>query len=105
MSLEYTFTAPIWVWEDAGVRALFLRLPKDIAAEILTEAKAAIPKRKSVPVFAIVGNTRWETAIFRDEAENTYSLPLKAAVRDKELLREGEMVEATIVLNFEPRTR
>ena len=100
MSLEYTFTAPIRLWEDAGAKALFVWLPRDIAAEIRSQARAAIPKRKSVPVFAIVGATRWETAIFRDEAENTYALPLKAAVRDKELLREGQTVEATVILNF-----
>ncbi len=100
MSLEYTFSAPIRVWEDAGTRALFVWLPRDIAAEILHQAKAVMPKRKSVPVLAMVGNTRWETAIFRDEAEKTYALPLKAVVRDKELLREGQTVEATVILNF-----
>jgi hypothetical protein len=100
MSSEFTFSARIWVWEDAGTRALFVKLPKDIAVDILSQAKVVIPKRKSVPVFAIVKNTRWETTIFRDEAESTYALPLKAAVRDKELLREGQTVEVTVVLNL-----
>ena len=101
MSLEYTFSGPIWVWEDAGTRALFVRLPRDMAADIVEEVKCVKKKPgKSVRVTAIVGGSSWDTAIFRDESEKTFALPLKAAVRDKELLREGQMVEVTIVLSL-----
>ena len=101
MSLEYTFAVPIRVFEDAGTRALFAWMPREMAAEILEGVKAVKKKPgKSVKVTAIVGRTRWDTAIFRDEAEKTYALPLKAAVRDAEQLREGETVEATVILNL-----
>ena len=101
MPQEYTFTVPIKVFEDAGTRALFAWLPQDMGAEILEEVRAVKKKPgKSVKVTALVGRTRWDTAIFRDDAEKTYALPLKAAVRDQELLREGQMVEATVILDF-----
>ncbi len=42
---------------------------------------------------ARIGKTEWDTSIWFDTKQNTYQLPLKAAVRVKEKLLMGREVE------------
>ncbi len=97
MPLEFTFEAPIWLYQGQAAWT-FVSLPVRIATQI---HKADVGPRKpgaSIRVTAILGHTTWKTSLFRDSRRNTYVLPLKAAVRKKEQLREGEAVEVTLLI-------
>ncbi len=54
---------------------------------------ALIVKRNfgSIRVTVTIGETSWQTSLFRDTMSNSYLLPVKAAIRRKE-----EMVEHTV---------
>ena len=51
----------------------------------------------SVPVTATMRKTRWKTSIFPDKG-GTYLLPLKADIRKREDVGEGDLVRITLVL-------
>jgi hypothetical protein len=49
-----------------------------------------------VPVKATIGKTSWRTSIFPDSKSGSYVLPVKAGVRKKEKLEEGDTVALTL---------
>ena len=59
-------------------------------AEVL-EQFCAHRKRSfgSIRVTATIGETSWQTSLFRDSKSNSYLLPIKAKVRGKEGLKEN----------------
>jgi hypothetical protein len=73
-------------------------LPFDQADEI--DERTAHVQRGfgSVKVKVTVGGSTWSTSLFPATAEESYILPVKAAVRKAEGLVEGGMVEVTIEL-------
>jgi len=50
----------------------------------------------SVKVEVQIGRTRWQTSVFPSKSHDGYLLPVKAAVRRKEGLVEGENVRAQL---------
>lgn len=50
----------------------------------------------SIAVTATIGQTDWQTSVFRDNKSNSYLLPIKASVRRKQELIEDETYEVTI---------
>jgi hypothetical protein len=50
----------------------------------------------SLRVRATIGKTTWKTSIFPDEKSKSYVLPVKAEVRKKENIKDGEPVVLTL---------
>jgi hypothetical protein len=79
------------VWLYPGKAAWhFVTLPKkesDTIKELFGDMKHGWG---SVPVTVTVGETSWDTSIFPDKKAGAYLLPLKAEVRKKEEIREGD---------------
>jgi len=79
----------------------FVSVGKKESAEI---KEGCGPKRRgfgSVPVIVTIGKTSWETSIFPDKQSGTYLLPLKAEVRNRESIGEGD----TIMFSIEIRKK
>jgi hypothetical protein len=95
--LDLTFQADIWLWHG-NASWTFISLPKNLAAQI--ERSASNPKKPggTIPVTAHIGYTTWQTSLFKDNPRNTYVLPLKAAIRKKEQLREGQTIEVSLLI-------
>ena len=92
---NYKIKAKVWLYPGmAGW--LFVYIDKKISAKIKTE-QAKKPRRGwgSVRVRATIGKTSWETSIFLDK-EGPYLLPVKAQVRKKEGIGDGDTVTLTI---------
>ncbi len=83
------FKAKIWLYEGKAAWH-FVTLPKKLSAKL----KAAFGQVRrgwgSLPVYAMLGKSRWRTSIFPDGKRGAYLLPLKAEVRKKEKARAGE---------------
>lgn len=47
-------------------------------------------------VVATIGQTIWKTSIFPDRKSNSYVLPVKADIRNKEDIEDGDMVMLTL---------
>jgi len=74
----------------------FAYIDKKISEKIRV-AQAKKPRRGwgSVRVRATIGKTSWDTSIFPDK-DGPYLLPLKAAVRKKEEILDGDTIMLTI---------
>src|SRR3989344_927458 len=95
MKSKYKMKAKVWLYPGmAGWH--FVYIDKKISAKIKT-AEAKKPRRGwgSIRVRATIGKTSWDTSIFPDK-DGPYLLPLKAAVRKKEEILDGDTIMLTI---------
>lgn len=74
-----------------------MSLPQTVSARIRT---AIVEKRPwgYVKVRATIGETSWQTGLWPQAKEGVYLLVIKADVRRKEDIREGDTVKGTITL-------
>ena len=95
----FEFEATIWQWKGDGPATWrFVTLPFDITDEIddLTTGKQG--GFGSVPVKVTVGRTTWTTSIFPSKEQQSFILPVKAAVRKAEGLADGTSCNVTLEL-------
>lgn len=95
--MAYQFTAPLWRWKGDSAWH-FVTLPFDQADEIDERTTATQGGFGSVKVRATVGRTTWTTSLFPSSGQESYILPMKAAVRKAEGLAEGDAVAVTLEL-------
>ena len=94
-----TVTAPIWLWSEGKARWHFLTIPAEEALEIRMESAASGIRRGfgSVRVAATINGVTWRTSIFPQKTGG-YILPIKADVRRKAGVGEGDEVQMTLDL-------
>jgi Domain of unknown function (DUF1905) len=92
-----TVTTPIWRWTSATAPAswFFATIDPHLSAEIRYERLGLSRGFGSVPVKVTIGSTTWRTSLFPSKTHNGYLLPIKAAVRKAEGIKEGDDVEIT----------
>lgn len=99
MTKTFTISAKVWLYPGmAGWH--FITLPKKTAEEINFYFAHVKRGWGSLPVLATIGKTTWKTSIFPDKKIGSYLLPLKAEVRKKESLHDGD----TTTLSLEIKT-
>lgn len=87
--IKYDFTSKIWKYTgQAGWH--FISLPKNLAKEIRANLKWQEEGWGRLKVIAKIGESEWQTAIWFDTKMNTYLLPIKAEIRRKEHLENGD---------------
>jgi Domain of unknown function (DUF1905) len=87
----HTFLIEAQLWKYSSTSAwYFVTLPPTVAEQI----RPLAPKVgfRSVRVTVTVGETTWKTSLFPDTKSNSYLLPMKADVRRREALNEGDEV-------------
>jgi hypothetical protein len=99
MTKTYSFKATVWLYPGmAGWH--FVTLPKDTRDDINFYFAHAKRGWGSLPVNVTIGKTTWKTSIFPDKKADSYLLPLKAEVRKKEIIKEGDSVKFSLVINL-----
>ena len=98
MPAQYTFSAPVWVYPGAGGWH-FVTLPQDVTDDIRSLFHGVARGWGSYPVDVTLGSTHWQTSIFPDKASSSFVLPLKAGIRRKEQIGEGDMVSVRLKLD------
>lgn len=93
---SYRIRAKIWLYQGDSPWH-FITIKKTDADEIKKDY--LWPRRGfgSIPVNVTIGKTTWKTSIFPDK-EETYVLPLKKEVREKEYIKAGDMIRASIAV-------
>lgn len=94
----FVFDAELWLWDARAADTwTFVTLPEAVSEEI---REMSTPGRGfgSVKVRVGVGSSNWSTSVFPDKASGCYVLPIKAAVRKKEGVQAGDVVEVTVEL-------
>ena len=90
MSRAHHWEGTLWKYQGKAAW-YFLTLPKKLSKEI-KEADTKRPGWGSIRVGVTIGKTSWDTSIFPSN-EIGYVLPVKAAVRKKEAIDEGDTVK------------
>jgi hypothetical protein len=91
MNLE--FTGPIWFWRGPAPW-YFVTVPEQESQDIKAIAKFVTYGWGMIPVQARIGKTAWKTAMF--EKDRHYIVPIKASVRQREDLEEGDQVTISV---------
>ena len=77
----------------------FVTVPGDISDEIRARSAGQGRAFGTVPATVRVGNTTWSTSLFADTQRDAYLIPIKAQVRRREQLGDGDVARLTIVLD------
>jgi Domain of unknown function (DUF1905) len=99
MLQTFIVSGPAWIWRakpPAKGAWHFLTIDGHVAAEIRYLAFQGSNAFGSVRVVARIGATQWQTSLFRAGEFDGYLLPLKADVRRRERIEDGENVTAEI---------
>ncbi len=86
-------TAKIFKYEGAAAW-YFISTSKEEAVEIRTHQKKTVGW-KSVPVRVTLGDSTWDTSFFPTK-QGPYLLPIKAGIRNKENVDEGDLVRIKV---------
>lgn len=96
--VRFTMKAKVWLYPGKAAWH-FLSVPKK-QAKAITEDGGIIKRGwGSVRVRVFIGSSVWETSIFPDRKTATYLLPLKASVRKKEGIADGDITTFTLEIN------
>lgn len=80
----FEFTSELWIYPgEAGWH--FVTLPTDVA-DAIDETVGERAGFGSIPVEATIGASTWKTSLFPDKQSASFVLPVKKAVRQRELL-------------------
>lgn len=88
--------ARIALWSGAVAAWHFIHLPREKAIAIRKRFGKFERGWTSLPVRVTLGKTKWKTSIFYDKRNETYILPVKADVRRKEDVGDGDTVNFNI---------
>ena len=95
VKIHYTFESPLWQHASPGGWH-FISLPVDMAREIRENSQWQEEGWGRLKATARIGSSEWDTAIWYDTKHQTYLLPIKAAIRVKEMLQVDMVVHATL---------
>ena len=96
--MDTEFRATLWQWRGPAP-FYWLSVPEPQCAAVREEAAAASYGWGAIPVRARIGATEWETSLL--PKDGGYALPVKAAVRSREGIDDGDTV--TVAMRIEPR--
>lgn len=98
IDIEFHFAAELWVY--CGPSAWhFLTLPTDIAEQIkfFREKNHGFG---TIRVKARINRTEWKTSLFPDKNSNSFLLPIKAGIREKEKLFARDFISVSIFMDL-----
>lgn len=91
----------VWLWHaepPAKGSWHFMTIDADTSALIRTAAAGRGGGWGSVKVNAQIGQSRWQTSLFPNKRLGGFMLPLKAEVRKREHLSEGDAIEVVLTV-------
>ena len=93
--IPYRFESSLWRHSSNG-GWFFLTIPKELSKEIRSILGSEEEGWGRLKVKASIRNTEWDTAIWFDTKLECYLLPVKAEIREKEKLLEGNQIVGEI---------
>lgn len=96
---KYKIKGKVWLYSGmAGWH--FMTVPKKQSDTIKKSFSSIKRGWGSLPVTVTLGKTNWKTSIFPDTKAGAYLLPLKASVRKREDVREGDTITLSIEIQL-----
>ncbi len=97
-SKVFKVTGKIWLYPGESANWHFFTIPKKESSAIKEAFTGLTRGWGSLPVTVTIGKTTWTTSIFPDSKSGTFVLPLKAQIRKKEALYEGDTCTIHLVI-------
>ena len=91
------FTAKLWRHEGADGWH-FVTVPADVSDEIRALAEGRHRPFGSLRVAARIGSVEWKTSLFSDTKRDAYLLPVKADVRRRAGVDDGDVLDLDVRL-------
>lgn len=95
---RYEFTAELWLYPGEAAWH-FISLPAEISDDVRARTEGSRQAFGSARVEVRIGETPWSTSVFLDRKRDCFLLPVKAEVRRREGLEEGERVTVQLALS------
>ena len=92
----YKVKSEVWLYPSATAAWHFVSLSRSQSEEIDKKFRDKRRGWNSFRVKATLGKSVWNTSIFYDKRESAYILPLKAEVRKRENVRQGDIITFSI---------
>ena len=92
---SYTIKSKVWLWTGKGAWH-FVTVDQAISEEIKNMFGYLSAGWGSIAAKLTICQTTWKTSLFPDKNRNGYLIPIKAEVRKKEQIKEGDEVEIKI---------
>lgn len=99
--MEFDFSGEVWYWRGPAP-FYFVSVPSEQSAEIKAAASRITFGWGMIPVNATIGGTTWYTAMF--EKDGLYALPIKADIRKREGVQDGETIAVHIEITKSRRS-
>lgn len=95
---SFELEATLWRWQPNGKGGgwHFITIDGQTAAEMRYAALGRTGGFGSIKVDARIGGTRWQTSVFPHKESGGFILPVKAEVRKREGLSEGDAVTMSL---------
>jgi ferric iron reductase protein FhuF len=77
---------------------VFVDLPQELSSKIREQFKTAEKSFGSLKTTAKIGDSEWQTAMSFVTESNSYTLPVKAAIRKKEKIELDKDIKVTIAI-------
>lgn len=95
---RFRVTATIWLYPGNSGAWHFVTIPKTESTMITSRFSSQKRGWGSLPVEVTLGETVWKTSIFPDTKSGTYLLPIKASIRQREGLFEGDTLTLALTV-------
>ena len=93
--IKYQFSADLWKDKAEG-GWYFVTLPQDYSDEIRNELQWQEEGWGRMKASAEINELNWDTSIWFDTKSKRYILPLKAVIRKKLSLKDGDKLEISV---------
>ena len=93
----FKIKAKVWIYSHNHGSWHFVSIPKRMSEDISERFESAKRGFGSIKVRVTIKDISWQTSIFPDSKKSgTYFLPLKAEVREKAKITEGNTIAFTL---------
>jgi hypothetical protein len=97
--IAFEFEGTVWHYMNPNA-VYFVSLPQDLSADILGLVGTSLNPWGTVPIDATIGDTTWYTSMFPRNNGAYYDLPLRAKIRNKLGLVDGQLVTVSISIEL-----
>ncbi len=92
----FSIEGKVWLYPGETASWHFVSLSKE-CSKVIRERFGSLSKGwGSLPVSVALGETSWQTSMFPDRKAGVYMIPLKAVVRSREGVAEGDTITLTV---------
>jgi hypothetical protein len=93
--MVFNFTSPLWMYHGKAAW-FFITVPNDISDLIKFHTSHIKTGWGSVRIKAKINQASWSTSLFPDSKSASYLLPVKAEIRKKTKIKNGDDVTVEI---------